>query len=285
LPQRSRYLRHAWPVRVMHWTNFAALTILLMSGFQIFNAHPALDWGKSSYAGRPHVLRMSAGRNPDGSLIGTTDLLGREFRTTGWFGASKNANGELSARGFPSWLTIPSMQWLAMARRWHLFFAWIFVINGVLYVAYSVASRHLARDLAPSRQDWRSVGRSILDHVRFRHPTGEAAKRYNILQKVTYLVVIFGLLPFMILMGLAMSPRLDTLLPGWIDWVGGRQSARTLHFIAASLIVVFVLVHVFEVIISGLWNNIRSMITGRYDIENAPVLTAQTPAEAEKPSP
>ena len=119
------------------------------------------------------------------------------------------------------------------------------------------------------------MGRSVLDHLRLRHPQGEEAKHYNILQKVTYLAVIFGLLPFAILMGLAMSPRVDSLLPGWIDIVGGRQSARTLHFVAASLIVLFVFIHVFEVIVSGLWNNLHSMITGRYEItEPAAVPTA-----------
>jgi thiosulfate reductase cytochrome b subunit len=133
----------------------------------------------------------------------------------------------------------------------------------------SIASRHLAHDLVPTRQDWRSIGRSLLDHLRFRHPSGEAAKHYNVLQKLTYLLVIFGLLPFMILMGLAMSPTIDSLWPGWIDVFGGRQSARTLHFLTALLIVLFVFVHVFEVIISGVWNNLRSMISGRYEIVDA----------------
>jgi thiosulfate reductase cytochrome b subunit len=170
-------------------------------------------------------------------------------------------------RAFPSWLTIPDSRWLAMARRWHFFFAWIFVINGLCYVAYSAVSRHLARDLAPTGADWRSIGRSIIDHLGFKHPTGDAAKRYNVLQKLAYLAVIFVLLPLVILMGFAMSPRLDTLLPGWVDFVGGRQSARTIHFIVAWLLVAFVLIHVFEVIVSGLWNHLRSMITGRYRVE------------------
>lgn len=174
----------------------------------------------------------------------------------------------LIERGFPSWLTIPSSQYLAMGRRWHFFFAWLFVVNGLLYLTYSIASRHLSCDLAPTRQDWRSVGRSILDHLRFKHPRGEASKRYNVLQKLTYLAVLFGLLPVLILMGLAMSPRMDSLLPGWVDLVGGRQSARTLHFVAATLLVLFVFIHVFEVIATGLWNNVRSMITGRYEVED-----------------
>ncbi|MGH6740336.1 MAG: cytochrome b/b6 domain-containing protein, partial [Casimicrobiaceae bacterium] len=122
-------------------------------------------------------------------------------------------------------------------------------------------------DLAPTRNDWRSLGRSIVDHLRFHHPIGEASKRYNILQKLAYLTVIFVLLPLVILMGFAMSPGLDTLLTGWVGLVGGRQSARTIHFVVAWLLVAFVLIHVFEVVITGLWNNLRSMITGRYRVE------------------
>ena len=100
-----------------------------------------------------------------------------------------------------------------------------------------------------------------LDHAR-----GEAARRYNILQKLAYLGVIFGLFPLLILMGWAMSPGLDSLVPGWIDVFGGRQSARTLHFLVAWALVAFVFIHVFEVIVSGFWNNLRSMLTGRYRI-------------------
>jgi thiosulfate reductase cytochrome b subunit len=251
----------------MHWINLLALTILLLSGLQIFNAHPALYWGKSSYNGHAPILQMYGAQAPNGKTVGITEIFGRQIRTTGLFGASQDASGALTERGFPSWLTIPSNQYLAMGRRWHFFFAWIFVVNGLLYLAYSIASRHLSRDLAPTRQDWRSIGRSILDHLRLRHPRGEASKHYNVLQKVTYLAVIFGLLPVLILMGLAMSPRMDSLLPGWIDLVGGRQSARTLHFVAASLVVLFVFIHVFEVIVTGLWNNVRSMLTGRYEVE------------------
>lgn len=262
------YRRHTWPVRVMHWVNVVALVILLMSGLQIFNAHPSLTWGKSSYTGRAPILEIGAEEGSTGSAIGVTRVFGVPFQTTGVLGLSKNSTGEMAQRAFPSWITIPGSRWLAMARRWHFFFAWVFVINGLLYVTYAIISRHLSRDLAPTRQDWTAIGQSIRDHVRFRHPEGEAAKRYNILQKVTYLAVIFGLLPFAILMGLAMSPRMDSLIPGWVDVVGGRQSARTLHFLTAGTIVVFVLVHVFEVIISGLWNNMRSMVSGWYAIRS-----------------
>ncbi|HSR13445.1 MAG TPA: hypothetical protein VLS90_18510, partial [Thermodesulfobacteriota bacterium] len=96
-----------------------------------------------------------------------------------------------------------------MARRWHFFFAWLLLANGLAFVAYSILSRHLRRDLLPTLEDWRSIGRSVVDHLYLRHPRGEAAKRYNILQKLAYLAVIFFLLPFRILMGLGMSPALD----------------------------------------------------------------------------
>jgi thiosulfate reductase cytochrome b subunit len=266
-PLRSYlYYRHTLAVRIMHWINVIALTVLLMSGLNIFSAHPALYWGKSSYTGSGPVFQIASRETDDDDVIGITRLLGREFVTTGVLGAATSPDGDIVARTFPSWLTIPGNRWLSMARRWHFFFAWVFVINGLCYLAYSIASRHVARDLAPNAADWRSIGRSIVDHLRFRHPTGEAAKRYNVLQKLAYLSVIFVLLPLVVLMGFAMSPWLDSIIPGRVDLFGGRQSARTLHFIAAWVLVAFVLIHVFEVIISGFWNHLRSMITGRYRI-------------------
>lgn len=259
--------RHTLPVRLMHWINVLCFVVLLMSGLNIFNAHPALNLGKSTYNGRPPVLEMKVVQTASGQYAGKTSILGHEFDTTGVLGLSAGAGGSLSARGFPAWATIPSGQWLAMARRWHLFFAWLFVINGLCYVTYAVISRHLQRDLAPTPRDIGSIGQSVRDHLRFRHPRGEAAKHYNVLQKLTYLAVIFILLPLVILMGWAMSPMLNALLPGWVDLLGGRQTARTIHFIVAWLLVAFVFVHVFEVIVSGVWNNMRSMVSGRYAIK------------------
>jgi thiosulfate reductase cytochrome b subunit len=262
---RGLYLRHALPVRIMHWINVVALTLMFMTGLQIFNSHPALYWGTSSYTGRPPWLEIGAREDPNGNAVGYTRLLGHEFRTSGVLGTSVDG-GRMYAQGFPAWLTVPSHQWLAMARAWHFFFAWVFLINGLCYVVYTIVTRHLARDLLPTRIDLRGIGASIVDHLRFRHPTGEAAKRYNVLQKFAYLTVIFILLPLIVLMGLGMSPRLDTLLGGWVAWFGGRQSARSIHFIVAWMLVAFVLIHVFEVIITGFWNNVRSMITGRYRV-------------------
>lgn len=269
-PVRSyMYKRHSLAVRVMHWINVLSLTVLLMSGLMIFNAHPALDWGKSSYTGKPSVLTISARDSGNGQLMGITTVLGREFITTGLLGVSTDASGAPATLAFPSWMTIPSNYSLAAGRLWHFFFAWLLVINGVFYVLHAWGSRHLARDLWPSGAECRNIGRSIIDHLKFKHPQGEDAKRYNVLQKVAYLSVIFVLLPLIILMGWAMSPWMNSLWPGWVDVFGGRQSARTIHFIVAWLLVAFVAIHVFEVIISGLWNHLRSMITGQYRITTA----------------
>ena len=123
------------------------------------------------------------------------------------------------------------------------FFAWVFVINVCAYLAHSFMTRHVQRNLKPTRDDWRGIGRSIRDHLRLRHPRGEAAARYNVLQKLSYLILIFGLFPLILVTGCAMSPWLDSMLPGWVNLLGGRQSARTLHFIAAFALVFFVLAY------------------------------------------
>lgn len=261
----SLVYRHRLPVRIMHWINVLALAILFMSGLMIFNAHPSLYWGKSSYTMDPPVLEIGIA-NPEESPPEWRGMLrvgNTVFDTTGFLGLSKR-DGQLNPVAFPAWLTIPSFYSLADARAWHFLFAWIFVINGVTFLLYSLASGHLRGDLWPSMADLRALPRSIVDHVRFRHPRGEAARRYNVLQKLAYLVVVFVLLPLIVLMGMAMSPALDAVLTGWVDWFGGRQSARTIHFIVAWLLVAFVLIHVFEVIVSGLWNHLRSMLTGWY---------------------
>ncbi len=257
----QRIYRHRLPVRVMHWINVVCVTLLLMSGLNIFNAHPALYWGQDSHFSAPW-LAISA-RDDAAGPVGVTRIGGREWETTGVLGLS-SADGRLYARAFPSWATVPGPQWLAMARRWHLFCAWVFVVNGLLYLAYTAFSRHLTRDLLPTATELRGIGRSITQHLRLRHPTGDAARRYNVLQNLAYLVVIFGLLPLLVVAGLAMSPRLDAAYAGWVDLLGGRQSARSLHFIAAGGLLLFTAVHLFEVVVAGAWNEIRSMITGWY---------------------
>ncbi len=264
--RRERVIyRHTLPLRIMHWINAICLFVLLLSGLQIFNATPALYWGQRSHFDHP-LLAMTAQQGTDGKPRGVTTIGSHAFDTTGVFGVS-NMDGQLRARGFPSWLTIPGPQWLSMGRRWHFFFAWLFVINGLCFAAYALWSRHLSRDLAPTKTDWRGIGRSIIDHALLRHPKGEEASRYNILQKLAYLIVIFVFGPLIVLMGLSMSPRMDSVLGWLVDLVGGRQSARTIHFLLAMGFVAFFLIHIFEVIVSGVGNELRSIITGRFSIE------------------
>ena len=177
-----------------------------------------------------------------------------------------NEDGQISQRAFPSWITIPSYLDLATGRRWHFFFAWLLVLNGLVYFIWGCASRHFSSVLFPSLGELGHIGREVLDHLRLRFPRGEAAKRYNVLQKLAYIVVIFVLLPVMVLTGLTMSPAVTAAAPVLFDIFGGRQSARTIHFITANLLVLFVLVHVLQVLVSGAINRMRAMITGRYVI-------------------
>lgn len=126
--------RDPLPVRISHWLNVVILTIMLGSGLQIFNAHPTLYWGSRSDADRAW-LALESRRTASGELEGVTRLLGEELDTTGVLGASGGANG-LQSRGFPAWATIPGPRWLAMGRRWHFFFAWLLVANGLFYLAH-----------------------------------------------------------------------------------------------------------------------------------------------------
>lgn len=252
--------RHTLPVRVGHWINAVCLFILIMSGLQIFNAHPALYWGDRSDRDKP-LVSIRPIRLDNGEVRGITTVLGHRFDTTGVLGYSDG-----SGRAFPAWATIPSARWLAMGRQWHLFFAWIFVINGLVFAAYAFVSRHVTRDLVPTGQDLKSIGRAVKDHLVLRHPKGEEAKRYNVLQKLAYVGVLFGLAPLIILTGLTMSPTIDTAFPWLLVIFGGRQAARTIHFIACFSFVGFIVVHVFQVILAGFFNNIRSMMTGWFVI-------------------
>ena len=265
-PTKVLVRRHTAVTRITHWLNVLAVTLLLMSGLQIFNAHPALYWGAKSTFAQPWVTTgMSEVR---GEPRGVTMIAGHAFDTTGLLGWS-GKEGMREQRGFPAWATIPSYRSLADGRRWHFFFAWLFVINGLAYLAWSLIGGHIRRDLWPTREQLspRHVLHEIATHARLQFPKGEEARRYNVLQKGAYLAVILVLLPLMLLTGLSMSPGFNATVPHLIDVFGGRQSARTIHFLSASLIVLFVLVHLFMVVASGLWNNVRSMITGRYAIE------------------
>lgn len=261
-----RVYRHSVLIRVCHWVAFLSLTLLLMSGLQIFNAHPALYWGKASNFAHPVASIDIVVRH--GELAGMTNILGHKFVTTGVLGLSGPAGARLE-RAFPSWATLPGYQDLAGGRHWHFFFAWILVLDGFVYFTAGLLGSHIWSDLVPSRQGMRHIGRSIIDHLRLRFPRGADARRYNVLQQLSYLVILFIVLPILVLAGLTLSPGLDAVFPFLPVLFGGRQSARTVHFIAAAALVAFVTVHVLMVVLSGAWNNMRSMITGWYVIEPA----------------
>ncbi|GGD32636.1 hypothetical protein GCM10010989_03360 [Croceicoccus pelagius] len=253
--------RHRASTRAWHWLNVVAVFTLLMSGMTIFNAHPRLYWGQ--YGANPDQpwLRIYATRGGEGFLrVGPL-----EVETTGVLGVWEK-DGRTQTRAFPHWMTLPSNYSLAEGRKYHFLGAWLLAIAGTLYLLWSLANRHVWRDLLPRRNEIapRHLWQDVKDHARLRLPRGEAAARYNPLQKLAYLSVLFVILPVMVLTGLGMSPMMNASW-GWIlDLFGGRQSARSVHFIAACLLVAFIVVHLVMVVIAGPVNEIRSMITGRF---------------------
>ncbi len=264
-PRGRRLLyRHPLVIRVAHWVNAVVLLGLLMSGLQIFNAHPALYWGAASDFDDP-ALAVTSDQGRDGKSRGVVMLGARTFDTTGLLGLSKE-NGADAERAFPAWATLPAGMDLATGRRWHFLLAWVLVINGAVYLTYGLSSGQLRRRLIPDGDQIRHLGASIKEHLLLRFPEGEEARRYNAIQKLTYLAVVLGLLPAMVLAGLAMSPGVDAAWPWLTQVFGGRQSARSVHFIAAGLIVLFVVVHVALVLVSGVFNNMRGMITGWFSL-------------------
>ncbi|HEY0746927.1 MAG TPA: cytochrome b/b6 domain-containing protein [Steroidobacteraceae bacterium] len=254
--------RHTLATRLLHWVNALCVFVVLMSGLQIFNAHPNLYWGKSGANPERAALEITSENSPQGDPVGLLRVGRHKINSTGILGVSPDG----SERAFPSWATIPGQQFLAAGRRWHFFFAWLLVINSTVYFAVSIARGHLKRDLLPSRTELSPAHliRESWNHLLLKFPRGEAAKRYNSLQKIAYLGVLFVLAPTILATGLTMSPGIDAGFPWLLDLFGGRQSARTVHFICASAVVVFIAVHLVMVLLAGPLNELRSMITGRY---------------------
>ena len=272
------FKRHALATRITHWVNVVAISFLLGSGLNIFNAHPSLYWGHyGADAPAPGGGDADAGRRwLDIDMTGTaaaprgvTTIGPVSIDTTGVLGVSKGANGAPQSLGFPSWATFPSGRDLATARNWHFFFAWVLILNGLVYYAYGLISGHLRKDIVPTRREigLGNIWHDIVSHAKLKFPKGEESKRYHILQKAAYGGTIFVLLPLMIFTGLAMSPGIGATWSWLIDLLGGRQSARSIHFITASLVVGFIIVHVLMVVLAGPYNEIRSMITGRFRID------------------
>ena len=180
-----------------------------------------------------------------------------------------------SARAFPSWITIPGYFWLEGGRRWHFFFGWLFTINGLLYFGYNLLNGHMRKFLFTLR-DAANVPAMILYYVHLRRESPQEGE-YNPLQKLAYTSVFLILTPLVLLSGMAMSPQLDVAFNWLPAMFGGRQSARTVHFILAFSFAAFTFGHVFMVLTTGVLNNMRSMVTGRYR-EKVPAHVESPPA-------
>ncbi|WP_326524910.1 cytochrome b/b6 domain-containing protein [Sphingomonas sp.] len=233
---RPRILhRHALATRLWHWVTAVSVIILLGSGLMILNAHPQLYWGQ----------------------------YGANFDTP-WFRVAWVFDGGR----VPGWLTIPSTYNLALARRWHLLFALVLAFALAAYMVASLLNRHFQRDLRVRARDLApaTLAHDLAEHaaLHFHDPASPGA--YNVLQKLAYVAVIFVALPLLIFTGLAMSPGMNAAWPWLVDLFGGRQSARSIHFIVAIALAAFLVVHLALVILAGPWNEVRSMLTGKWRV-------------------
>lgn len=228
--QGERVYRHCLATRIWHWINAITIFIMIGSGVGILNAHPRFYWG-------PY------GANYDHAWIDLAPF--RNFLRSGL-------------------VTIPSGYNLAISRRWHLLFALVLGFGLLGFMIASLINRHFKRDLRVRAREVgpRHLWQDVRAHLRldFHNPDDPAA--YNILQKLAYAGTIFVLIPAMIFTGLAMSPGMDAAWPWLLEIFGGRQSARSIHFIAFLGIVLFVIVHLTLVILAGPVNEVWSMIGG-----------------------
>lgn len=225
--KNGRIFRHRLSTRLWHWINAVTVIVLLMSGLTISNAHPRLYWGE--------------------------------------YGANFDA-AWLTLPRFPGWATIPTGYNLALAREWHFAFAWVFSFGLLFFMLRALMNGHFKRDIALSANDVTPTHliADIKQHLRLQFETPGGG--YNPLQKIAYSAVLFVLLPGLILTGLTLSPGMNAVLPWLLDLFGGRQSARSLHFLCAAGMALFILVHLLLVVLAGPINEIRSMITGWFKI-------------------
>lgn len=272
---RPLIYRQRLSTRITHWIWAVCIFFLVLSGLQIFNARPDLYIGAQSGFGFDNsILRFDAA-NTDQGPKGYTTIFGHRFDTTGVLGLSGSGD-DLEARAFPAWATIPSFQDLATGRVIHFFFAWILVITFVAWLVSSLINGHLWRDLLPRGRDLMRLPRDIADHARLRF---HHARQYNALQKLSYAGVLIIILPAMILTGLTMSPGVDSAFPFLLDLFGGRQTARTIHFIGMALLVLFFLAHILMVLAAGPINELRSIFTGWYRADAPAEKTIAGPGE------
>ena len=223
--------RHAAVVRVTHWVTTACFLALLVNGLEIVVSHPRFYWGESGNVMTPALFSL-----PIPSSRATVP--------TGYGYVLPDQNG-----------------W---SRYLHFQAAWLLVLAGALYVGWGAVSGHFRTALLPnaSERSLRAFSRAFARHLRFARPAAADAWSYNLVQRLTYILVIFALFPLVIWTGLAMSPAFVSAAPATVTMLGGRQSARTLHFLVSVLLVAFVLVHVAMVWLAGFGTRVMAMITG-----------------------
>ena len=227
--------RHSALVRVTHWITTLCFLALLVSGAEIVLSHPRFYWGETG-----NVLTTPLFKLPLPSS--------RNLVPTGYGYVLPDQNG-----------------W---SRYLHFQAAWIAVLTGLLYVIFGLFTGHFRRNLLPPKADlsWRGFSSAIAGHLRFKRPGEEDAWSYNVLQRITYLLVIFILFPLVIWTGLAMSPAFVSAIPATVTKLGGQQSARTIHFFVSVALLLFLIVHVAMVCLAGFKSRTRAMITGRTGI-------------------
>lgn len=253
------YRQSIW-TRVTHWVWAICLFFLLLTGLQIFNAHPALYIGNESGFEYENAILEIGAINSAAGPRGRTILFGNSFDTTGVLGMSGDA-ARPTFTAFPGAVTIPSYRDLGTGRVVHFFFGWIFVATMLIWFVASFINGHIRRDIVPRPADIAGVSRDVAAHatLRFRH-----GRSYGPLQKLSYFTVFFILFPLIVVTGLTMSPGMDTAWPWLLDIFGGRQTARTIHFTVMLLLVAFFIIHIIMVFAAGPINELRSMVTGWY---------------------
>lgn len=267
------YRQSIW-TRATHWVWAICLFFLLLTGLQIFNAHPSLYIGQQSgFEFENAILEIGAYNTPNGP-VGRTTVFGQTFDTTGVLGMSGPAERPVFT-AFPGAVTIPSFRDLGTGRVIHFFFAWTLVATLFIWFLASFINGHIRRDILVRPVDLKGVPGDIVDHatLRFKH-----GRTYGPLQRIAYFTVFFILFPLIVLTGLSMSPGMNAAWPWLLDLFGGRQTARTIHFIVMLALVAFFIIHIIMVVAAGPINELRSMITGWYRAS-----PGTTPVEGDKP--
>ncbi len=258
MPQGHLIYRQRLLTRITHWLWAISLFFLMLTGLQIFNAFPSLHIGKEAgFEYDNAILEIGAVQNGD-TLRGVTRIGGWEFDTTGVLGVSGG-----TVRAFPAALTIPSGQSLATGRTIHFFFAWVLVGTLLIWLIASTINGHL-RQVIPTWADIKALPRDIISHARLQF---DHSANYNVLQKLAYASVLFVAFPLMIATGLSMSPSFNATAPWLLDLFGGRQTARTIHFLTMIALLGFFAVHMLMILAAGPLNELRSIVTGWYRID------------------